>query len=339
MKVPIRDIQIGKRHRKEMGDLAALAESIKTEGLLQPVGITEDQQLVFGERRLRACRDILGWDEIEARVVNVTSIVAGEFAENDIRKDFTVLERVAIAEAVRLNIGNRQGQRTDQLPQKIGEVSKHARETAAEAAKLSGFNNAETLRQATNVVKLGVPALVEKMDRGDVSISAAATIAKSSPAVQEVIVALPTAEQRTAVGKLKEDEERLREHGRKLEKEKGANQYSRHLQKHGRLPTPEEAKTISKLDAKITPASDGKRYSPIPPPTKDEKAAKKRADEIQAHNWRLQQATQQLSWNDIDPVECVAAVNFIDREIIGETIEKAVDWINRFHKEWLRHGK
>ena len=80
--IPIADIRIGERHRKDLGDLSGLAESIKSEGLLQPIGITPDHVLVFGERRLRAVRDILGMTDIECRIVEVTSIAAGEYAEN-----------------------------------------------------------------------------------------------------------------------------------------------------------------------------------------------------------------------------------------------------------------
>lgn len=73
----IADITVGDRHRKDMGDLTALADSIRQEGLLQPIGVTEELQLVFGERRLRATRDILKRKTILARIVDVTSILAG----------------------------------------------------------------------------------------------------------------------------------------------------------------------------------------------------------------------------------------------------------------------
>ena len=48
----IADIKIGKRHRKDMGYLSSLAESIRHDGLLQPIGVTDKFRLVFGERRL-----------------------------------------------------------------------------------------------------------------------------------------------------------------------------------------------------------------------------------------------------------------------------------------------
>jgi ParB family chromosome partitioning protein len=41
-------IAIGRRHRQEMGDLDALAQNIEEQGLLHPIGITEDYELVFG---------------------------------------------------------------------------------------------------------------------------------------------------------------------------------------------------------------------------------------------------------------------------------------------------
>ena len=109
----ITDITVGNRHRKEMGSLTSLADSIRQEGLLQPIGVTEKLELVFGERRLRATRDIPKKKMILARIVDVSSIIAGEYAENEIRKDFTPSERVAIAKAIEKQIGNRQGQRTD----------------------------------------------------------------------------------------------------------------------------------------------------------------------------------------------------------------------------------
>jgi hypothetical protein len=62
--VAISSITIGDRHRRDMGDLRALANSIAEVGLLQPIGMSPSGELVFGARRLRACRDILGWTEI-----------------------------------------------------------------------------------------------------------------------------------------------------------------------------------------------------------------------------------------------------------------------------------
>ena len=105
------DVVVGERHRKDMGDIEALAESMDRLGLLQPIIVTPDRRLIAGERRLRAARR-LGWVTIAARVHDLDSLIEGEHDENVIRKDFTVDERVAIGRAVEAEIGDRRGQRT-----------------------------------------------------------------------------------------------------------------------------------------------------------------------------------------------------------------------------------
>jgi DNA modification methylase len=187
--IKIADIKVGHRHRRDMGDLKALADSIRQEGLLQPIGVTDRLELVFGERRLLAYRDILKKKTILARVVDVSSLLAGEYHENEIRKDFTPSERVAIARAIERQVGNRQGQRTDQLRGKIPEVApgKRTREAAAEKA---GFGNDKTYRQAARVVESGTARLIQAMDGGRVSISAAALLADADAEEQDRILDL-----------------------------------------------------------------------------------------------------------------------------------------------------
>jgi hypothetical protein len=188
--IPVADIKVGLRHRKEMGDLQALAESIQADGLLQPIGVTEKLELVFGERRLRAQKDVLKKTTILARIVDVRSIVAGEYAENEVRKDFTPSERVAIAKAVERTIGNRQGQRTDL--QRVGKIPQVApgRKTREIAAEKAGFGNDKTFRQAAKVLRSGTTRLVQAMDQGRVSISAASILADATEEEQEAVLDL-----------------------------------------------------------------------------------------------------------------------------------------------------
>lgn len=95
----VASIIIGNRHRKDMGDIAGLAASIKEVGLLHPPVVTPTGQLIAGERRLRAVQS-LGWSEVLVRVIDVPALVRGELAENSFRKDFVPSEMVAIAAAV-----------------------------------------------------------------------------------------------------------------------------------------------------------------------------------------------------------------------------------------------
>jgi DNA modification methylase/ParB-like chromosome segregation protein Spo0J len=183
--IKIAAIKIGSRHRKDMGDLTTLAESIRQEGLLQPIGVTDKLELVFGERRLLAVRDILKKKSILARIVDVSSILAGEYHENEVRKDFTPSERVAIAKAIEQQIGNRRGQRV----QKIAQVEP-GQKTRDAATKRAGFGNHETYRQAAKVVESGTPRLIQAMDGGRVSISAAALLADADPDEQEAVLKL-----------------------------------------------------------------------------------------------------------------------------------------------------
>ena len=49
--------------------IESLAESIRENGLINPITIDEHNALIAGERRLIACRDFLHWKDIEAIVV------------------------------------------------------------------------------------------------------------------------------------------------------------------------------------------------------------------------------------------------------------------------------
>ena len=60
--LPISQIKIGDRHRKDLGDLCDLAASIE-KGLLQPIGVSPEMELIWGLRRLVATQDVLGRDE------------------------------------------------------------------------------------------------------------------------------------------------------------------------------------------------------------------------------------------------------------------------------------
>jgi N6-adenosine-specific RNA methylase IME4 len=94
------DIKVGKRHRKELGDIDRLAKSIEEIGLLHPVVITPGNELITGERRLNACKK-LGWEKVPVTIIDLEQIIRGEACENFIRKDFLPTEINAITEALR----------------------------------------------------------------------------------------------------------------------------------------------------------------------------------------------------------------------------------------------
>ena len=103
MRVPIDDICIKSRYRKDLGDLESLASSIQAIGLLQPVVLDSRRGLVAGQRRIEAAR-CLGWTEIEAVVAvdadDAIRLLTAQRDENTCRKDFVPSEAVAAAEAI-----------------------------------------------------------------------------------------------------------------------------------------------------------------------------------------------------------------------------------------------
>jgi hypothetical protein len=242
-------IRVVGRHRREMGDLEGLAASIATEGLLQPIGITEGSLLVFGERRLLAVRDILKSATITARVVQVSSIVAGEYAENESRKDFTPSERAAIGEAVAQQISGRQGQRTDrELPRNCAEVEAGV-ETRAIAARMAGFGSKDTYERAKKVVEHAVDEIVAQMDSGQLAVSSAALIADELPERQREIAAMPECDQKEAVHKLRQKDLPTPGEAHQRAKETGKAILDRNLQWQTPMPMEQRRPLIERNHA------------------------------------------------------------------------------------------
>jgi ParB family chromosome partitioning protein len=187
--VKVMDIREGDRYRKEMGDIDALAESIRTLGLLQPPVIVKDTttavpswRLVAGARRLAAVRK-LGWSSVQAVVVDnlhdALAFLRAERDENICRKDFTPSEAVAIGKALeeleRAQARERQAQAgpaegkgrkttgSGKLPEA---VAGRTRDKVAEAVGLSGrtYEKAKKVVEAAEADPAAAP-LVEEMDR------------------------------------------------------------------------------------------------------------------------------------------------------------------------------
>ncbi len=167
--VPVSSVDVGARHRRDLGNVGSLAASIAEIGLLHPIVVTSSHRLIAGERRLAAFK-ALGRAEIAATVIDIEALARGERDENTERKDFTPSESVAVADAVveeeaRL-ARKRQGERTDKHPGKFPE-SGQSRDRAAAGTGRSG----RTIEKAREVVEAAEEdperfgSLVEEMDR------------------------------------------------------------------------------------------------------------------------------------------------------------------------------
>jgi ParB/RepB/Spo0J family partition protein len=95
MLLNIDKVKMGKRIRAEYGDMQALADSIQEYGLLHPIVVDSQYNLIAGGRRLLACSRI-GMKEIEVKVLGdltTHELRVLELEENIKRKDLTELEK------------------------------------------------------------------------------------------------------------------------------------------------------------------------------------------------------------------------------------------------------
>lgn len=110
----VASIVVGNRHRTDLGDLTALAESIARDGLLQPLTITIDGVLVCGARRLAAIK-LLGWRTVSVWVRSGISGRLGhllaEQDDNVLHKDLTRTEATALYKELRALMAEDAGRR------------------------------------------------------------------------------------------------------------------------------------------------------------------------------------------------------------------------------------
>jgi ParB-like chromosome segregation protein Spo0J len=155
----IDEIRVGTRRRKDFGDINLLAESINELGLIQPIVVDADLNLVAGERRLRACRDVLKWQEVPARLYDSLTEEEHrriELEENTLHKRLSDLERdsvlVADAEDIAPVISNKllEIKSPDKNPKKAGRKPKHEA-PKEDIAKALGVSHATLTRAEQHV--------------------------------------------------------------------------------------------------------------------------------------------------------------------------------------------
>jgi len=97
MKIPLTSVIVGSRFREKFEDIDKLAESISKYGLIEPIVIDENNELIAGERRYKA-HQLLRLEEIEVKYMkdlNELEKKEVELEENIQRKAFTWQEEVA----------------------------------------------------------------------------------------------------------------------------------------------------------------------------------------------------------------------------------------------------
>lgn len=191
--VPIDQIIVKDRYRKDLGDLSDLKSSISNPfGLLADILITADGTLIAGERRYESCK-ALNWSEVPCKILSAEAAASlklklmAERDENLCRKDPSRSEKVALANAIEKQIGKRQGVRTsgkaDSLPAGGPEVRK-GEETRQAVARLAGFGSEKQLRKAKIIVDNGSSKLQEAVEDKLISETDAAAVCSQTHEIQ-----------------------------------------------------------------------------------------------------------------------------------------------------------
>lgn len=167
--LPIDEINVDRRLRGDLGDLAELADSIAEIGLLQPIVITPQKRLVAGGRRLAACRR-LGMRQIACCIVadfpDEWALLLAEIQENTCRKPFNPSEAVSNAERLLPLAAAAAKTRMARTYEKFSEVG----QSMDHVARVVGMTR-PTLAKAMKVVAAAranpgdYGPLVEQMDR------------------------------------------------------------------------------------------------------------------------------------------------------------------------------
>jgi N6-adenosine-specific RNA methylase IME4/ParB-like chromosome segregation protein Spo0J len=180
--VPIREVRVGERSRRDLGDLAELRESIRAKGLLQSIVLTSDYRLIAGLRRLRAAEE-LHWEHIPARIAmslnTALALLEAERDENSCRKDLTpeelvvqarrlrALEEPAAKERQRLHGGTAPNRTREHSGKVSTSVGGRTRDRLGQALGVSGrtLDKAEEIVQAAEQEPEKFQSLLDVMNR------------------------------------------------------------------------------------------------------------------------------------------------------------------------------
>lgn len=144
----IDEIIVKDRIRKDAGGMMELINDIKANGLINPVTVNTDHVLLAGYRRLSACK-ALGWTEIPVHMVsteNEEQELRVEISENEVRKEFTMTERLDYARRLQ----RIESIKADQRQKDGKDLSQNSDKGRTDeiVSKQTGIGSRDTLRKA-----------------------------------------------------------------------------------------------------------------------------------------------------------------------------------------------
>lgn len=183
--LPITDIIVGDRARKDMGNINELSRDISKNGQIYPILITENNELIDGGRRLEAL-SVLGNDTV---ICNIARLVEGEdnvlqleLSSNDARKGFTTMEKLALMEKLKLPRGGDVRSKKQKLKKNLiskpsvdgfekKDKKQKSHKDRKRKAEAIGFSSVSEYERTKSVIERGIEALIESVESGKMSLS------------------------------------------------------------------------------------------------------------------------------------------------------------------------
>ena len=307
---------------------AALVADIAAHGQREPILIL-DGQVIDGRHRLRACEQL-----------GITPLVREVTADEGDPLDLVIslnLHRRHLNESQRAMVAARletlsHGQRADTL--RDANLHVCSRSSAAQALSVSGRSVAHAAKVQTH----GVQELVQAVDHGEISVSAAAQLSRLPEATQREVLTKTPDEIRAIAREVKARIDQAGVCGKsavKIFDRIAADQNLSGLEQCAvvqvikaestPLPTPSEARRIAQAKQVLVLGSDGRYHGP-------EVSAESAAA---TERWlALREGLESLCRIDTDPTSLMACVPHYQHKNLSAWLAQAVPLITHFDQVW-----
>ena len=190
--IPIKQILISSIQRMQTHHdnneemIIRLSNEIKKQGLLRPIAVDLEHQLIFGGARLQACQ-LIGKTRITSWLLDLTTLLQKPFSLELLKSHCTISEWVAVGIALEKLFGHGHGgnRRHFQVQNSALEPGKKIRDVIAQ--KL-GFGSHFTYEQAKKIYRCNMPELIQAVDRKRISISTAVYLIQLPLEEQQLIL-------------------------------------------------------------------------------------------------------------------------------------------------------
>jgi len=206
MLIKIDSIKINERMRELSEDkVFEIASSIKEIGLLNPITVSENNELIAGLHRLNAFK-LLGYKEIEANIVNLTGIKQelAEIDENLIRADLHYIDRgdhlkrrkeiyELLHPETKAGTSQRMGQSAASHPKDSAKVvtpenvPTTIKTFVADTADKTGMSQSK-IKEEIQMSKSFTPEMKQQVKKADLSKTEALKLARLEPEKQQAVI-------------------------------------------------------------------------------------------------------------------------------------------------------